>query len=135
MFTQSIGLGLYFVQGNASWRVLFGLQDVPIAALLGFSYWMPESPRWLCLKGRYTDALDTLRLLHGGQRDSEHDEHSSYYKEFAQIQAQVEEEKTYTSSLRRVVHKRTYLRRFALICAFFFFQQSVSLSDLRHLKH
>jgi hypothetical protein len=122
-FTQCISLGLYFVQGNTSWRLLFGLQYIPAAVLATFSFWMPESPRWLCLKGRHTESLDTLRLLHGNNRVVEHDENGSHYKEFLQIRAQIEEDKTYTRSWRKIIHKRSYLRRFALIMGFFFFQQ------------
>lgn len=123
LFTQCIGLGLYFVQGNTSWRVLFGLQYLPAAVLFLFSFWMPESPRWLSLKGRHAEALETLRRLHGSDSVGEHDESSSYYQEFVQIRAQIEEEKTHTGSWRKILRKRSYLRRFALICGFFFFQQ------------
>lgn len=123
LITQCIGLGLFFVRGNISWRLLFGLQYIPAAVLTLFSFWVPESPRWLCLKGKHTESLETLCLLHGGDRGVEHGENSSYHKEFLQIQAQIEEEKNYTSSWRKIIRKRSYLRRFALIMGFFFFQQ------------
>ena len=123
LVTQCIGLGLYFVRGDTSWRLLFGLQYVPPMVLAVFSFTVPESPRWLCLKGRDTEALETLRLLHGGGRVVEHDENGFYYKEFLQIRAQIEEEKTYTTSWSKIIRKKSYLRRFALIVVFFFFQQ------------
>jgi MFS family permease len=123
LLTQCVGLGLYFVRGNTSWRLLFGLQYGPPIVLAIFSFKVPESPRWLCLKGRDKEALETLRLLHGGDRVANHAETSSYYEEFLQIRSQIEEEKTYTTSWCKIVQKKSYLRRFALVTGFFFFQQ------------
>jgi hypothetical protein len=121
--TQSIGLGVYFVKGDASWRLLFGLQFVPATVLGLFSLYVPESPRWLCLNGKNTEALETLRLLNGGDGSIEYDGHGTNYREFLQMQAQIEEEKTYTRSWGKILRKKSYLRRFALIIGFFFFQQ------------
>lgn len=122
LVTQCIGLGLYFVRGNTSWRLLFGLQYVPPMILAAFSFAVPESPRWLCLKGRNTDALKILRLLHGYQSTDKDNENDIYYKDFLQIRAQIEEEKTYTTTWRTIFQTKSYLRRFALIIGFFFFQ-------------
>lgn len=123
LFTQVIGLGLYFVPGNASWRVLFGLQYIPITVLSTVSLWVPESPRWLCLKDRPTEAIHALQRLHGMKPTTEHDHSSSYYHEYLQIQAQIKEDQPYTKSWRTIITKRTYLKRFAIIWSFFFFQQ------------
>ena len=46
MFTEWVGLGFYFIQGNAAWRVLLGIQLVPACGMLLASFWMPFSPRW-----------------------------------------------------------------------------------------
>lgn len=123
LITQLIGLGLYFVRGNVSWRLLFGLQFVPSIVLLIGSFWVAESPRWLCLKGRNAEALNTVRRLHGWAGVSEDEADSQHYKEYTQIRAQIEEEKTYTSSWHAIFSRPSYLKRFALICGFFFFQQ------------
>lgn len=88
-----------------------------------FSFFVPESPRWLCLKGKNKEALETIRRLDGGAKDAENPGHDNIRSEFLQIQAQIEEEKTYTRSWRSILRKRSYLRRFALIIGFFFFQQ------------
>lgn len=77
----------------------------------------------MCLKGKNAEALETLRLLGGGDDNIEEDGHGTNYRDFLQIQAQIEEEKTYTRSWEKILRKRSYLRRFALIIGFFFFQQ------------
>src|SRR5262249_18444378 len=51
-----------------TWRLMFGLAAVPGAVfLLGLAF-LPESPRWLVLRGRIDDARASLRRL-GTPRD------------------------------------------------------------------
>lgn len=126
LFAQSIGLGVYFLDGNASWRLLFGLQCIPAVMMLTLSLWIPESPRWLCLRGRHEEALEVLQKLHADVQGSRDDEILLCHQEYALIRAQIEDEKTTTASWRRILTTRSYVKRFALICAFFFFQQSVN---------
>ncbi|MEP9358536.1 sugar porter family MFS transporter [Sphingomonas sp. KR3-1] len=45
------GLGAY------DWRVKFGITALPAALLLALLFAIPQSPRWLALKGRRTEAL------------------------------------------------------------------------------
>lgn len=45
---------------NASWRIPVALQAaMPAIQFLGV-WLLPESPRWLCAKGRTEDAFNTL---------------------------------------------------------------------------
>ncbi|KAK3650536.1 hypothetical protein LTR56_006241 [Elasticomyces elasticus] len=85
MITEWIGLGLFFVKGNASWRILFGLQLVPTAIMLIPSFWMPFSPRWLIMKDRQDEARIVLEKLHSHMKDDE----TFHQREFNQIQAQI----------------------------------------------
>ncbi len=118
--TTWIGLGLYFVGGTAAFRTLFGLQLVPGVCMLIGSIWMPESPRWLALTDRYDESLAVLKRIHG----NEHSEHDSFYaREFHQIKAQIELEKSEHLSLMDILTKASYRRRVILIMAFYFFQQ------------
>jgi MFS family permease len=85
MVTEWSGLAFYFIHGTASWRLLFGLQFAPGALMLAGSFFMPFSPRWLALKGRYDEAEEVLRRIHDNNEDQEF-----YEREFYQIKAQIE---------------------------------------------
>lgn len=43
-----------------------GLQLLPPAVILCGVWFIPESPRWLCLKDRHDEAADVLAKYHGG---------------------------------------------------------------------
>jgi hypothetical protein len=43
-----------------------GLQLFPPTVILCGVWFIPESPRWLCLKGRYEEAAQVLTKYHGG---------------------------------------------------------------------
>lgn len=82
------------------------------------SFWMPFSPRWLALKGRYEEALVVLERIHGGHHDE-----TFYRREFHQIKAQIEQDMRDRLGLKAMVTKRSYIKRVALIMGFFFFLQ------------
>lgn len=48
-----------------NWRLMLGSALLPALFVLGMCYTIPESPRWLIGKGRYSDAFHSLtRLRH-----------------------------------------------------------------------
>ncbi|KAI7886578.1 sugar transporter [Lichtheimia hyalospora FSU 10163] len=59
-----IGYGCAYIESDASWRVPLGIQLVPSIVLFLGCFILPYSPRWLCSKGRYDEALQTLAKLH-----------------------------------------------------------------------
>ncbi|ORY93621.1 sugar transporter [Syncephalastrum racemosum] len=59
-----IGYGCAYIDSDASWRVPLGLQLAPSVLLFFGCLILPYSPRWLCSKGRYDEALETLAKLH-----------------------------------------------------------------------
>jgi MFS transporter, SP family, xylose:H+ symportor len=50
-------------RGPESWRWMFGLGAIPSFLFLLGVTWLPESPRWLVMKGRIKEASDVLRKI------------------------------------------------------------------------
>lgn len=128
MFTEWVGLGFYFIKGNAAWRTLLGVQLVPAAAMLIASFWMPFSPRWLIMQGRDEEALETLRKLHGGTHGGDDE---FYMKEFHQIKAQYEIEKEEKLGIVAIFRRPSYRKRLYLIMTFSFFGQCTGIIPLQ----
>ena len=75
-----VSFGFSYVNGEASWRTIFGIQAIFAIILFVGTLILPRSPRfvqafkafnltsifrWLALKGRDEDCLRTLAKLHG----------------------------------------------------------------------
>lgn len=52
-----------YISGDWAYRLPFLIQMIPGFILAGMVLVMPFSPRWLCLRGRDTEALHTLSKL------------------------------------------------------------------------
>jgi MFS transporter, SP family, galactose:H+ symporter len=58
----------YLLAGGEHWRWMFAAAALP-AAMLGVGMvFMPESPRWLVLQGRYAEAKEILLRVRSGER-------------------------------------------------------------------
>ncbi|CAI0409966.1 unnamed protein product [Linum tenue] len=57
-----VGLA-WIVMPTLGWKWLVGLSAVPSFVLLIFYYWTPESPRYLCLKGKKDEALKIMEKV------------------------------------------------------------------------
>lgn len=65
-----IDFGLLFSDPNeVAWRFPLAFQIFFAAIILAFVMWLPESPRWLVLKGREDEARQTLTALLGHDAD------------------------------------------------------------------
>lgn len=69
------------------WRLGFAIQGIPALVLLLGVLYIPESPRWLCLKGRYEEAEAAFRRYHA---DGSNDEWCA--EQFALIHVNIREE-------------------------------------------
>lgn len=84
-----LGFGLSFINGGRSefqWRFIIAFQNVMLLLLLTSCWFFPESPRWLCMKGRRGEALYVLTRLRGAEN------HSAVVEELRQIETVVEME-------------------------------------------
>ena len=84
-----VEFGCSYINGDASFRIPWGLQMIPAIILSVGMLFFPESPRWLIDNDRESEALEILADLHGkGDPNNE-----LVQLEFAEIVDQVEYER------------------------------------------
>ncbi|QLQ78237.1 hypothetical protein HG537_0A04840 [Torulaspora globosa] len=64
-------MALLLADVKYAWRYLFGLSAVPALIFLVMFRFIPESPRWLVLKGEFPRAHATLRVIYPGATASQ----------------------------------------------------------------
>jgi MFS family permease len=70
----AVSLGCYFSKnGNFAWRFPLALQCLFPGILFIFSFWMPESPRWLILNDRLDEARTVVTRIHRSPQDENDD--------------------------------------------------------------
>lgn len=57
-----------FLTDENVWRWMLGVELVPAVLYFFFLFFVPRSPRWLCLKGMLEGAKDVLTSIHGEER-------------------------------------------------------------------
>jgi len=73
MISYWVDYGFSFLEPSTiSWRFPIGLQILFALIILVFVLGLPESPRWLILKGRETEALTVLACLSDLEEDDEY---------------------------------------------------------------
>lgn len=104
-----VGFGFYFWDGGSNtWRPPMALTMVwPLCLLIGLPF-LPESPRWLCMKGREAEAEKILIRLHSSSSDPDHTVASA---EFYQIRKQIEIDCTLGSTWMHIIRKPSYRKR------------------------
>lgn len=104
-----VGFAFFFWDGGSNtWRPPMALTMVwPLALLIGLPF-LPESPRWLCMKDRGAEAQRILEKLHSDARDPDH---SIAAAEFYQIQRQMEIDRTLGNSWMHIWRKPSYRKR------------------------
>lgn len=56
-------LGNFFGQVSHIWRYMIGFGIIPSILLFVGMYFVPESPRWLVMKNKISDAMTTLQII------------------------------------------------------------------------
>ncbi|KAI1639049.1 general substrate transporter [Biscogniauxia mediterranea] len=108
--------GSSFIQGEAAFRLPWGLQMIPAALLFLGLLVLPESPRWLAKKDRWDEAKGVLTLVHGKGNPNA----PIVSKEMAEIRENVEFERqnadvSYIELLRPRMINRTHIGIFTQI--------------------
>lgn len=62
---------LILASGDGSWRWMLGVEAIPALLFLALLTTVPESPRWLLVRGRHQEALEVLRAVRGRDADQE----------------------------------------------------------------
>ena len=55
-----IDFGMSYTQGSIAWRLPISLQLILAMSVVILLFGLPESPRWLCKRGREDEAIDVL---------------------------------------------------------------------------
>jgi sugar porter (SP) family MFS transporter len=57
-----------FLTDENVWRWMLGVEFIPAASYFILLFFVPKSPRWLYLKGRFEEAKKVLNKIHGSER-------------------------------------------------------------------
>ncbi|WVQ96917.1 hypothetical protein IAU59_004025 [Kwoniella sp. CBS 9459] len=90
-----------------SWRLPLGFQVAPAVPLVLLTSLLPESPRWLMIKGRHEEALQTLARLHS--RGNIND--PFVQGEFQDMKGSVDSDAALDQSWGQIFYNKTNLRR------------------------
>lgn len=104
-------LTAWLLAGTRSWEAILGLSAIPAAAVCFAMLRFPDSPRWYAMKGRYDEALATLRRV-DPRSDGE-----------AQLQAIRADMSAGEHGRFREIFTRRYARATFFVIAFGFFVQ------------
>jgi sugar porter (SP) family MFS transporter len=103
---------------TVDWRLFFGLGAVPAIAGLILRFEMPESPRWLMRKGRYSDARETFSRL-GVEVSLEDVERTAHELDQAEEEQSRKYRRGWTPGVKRAL---------MVVCGFFVFQQITGIN-------
>jgi putative MFS transporter len=101
---MAAGCSMWLV-ADYGWRVLFYIGAIPILLGLAVIMLMPESPRWLAIRGRTEEAGDVLRKLGANEEDVRN----------------LQSEKAVRKLPLTTLLKPPYLKRFIFTSGYFFF--------------
>ncbi|KAI0370481.1 general substrate transporter [Pilatotrama ljubarskyi] len=130
LIASFIGYGCYHgLTGQAQWRVPLAIQLLPAIPLAFFILLLPESPRYLAMKGRNEEALRVLARLH-----AHGDVHDTFVvNEYKEILAQVRVEQQETrEAWAQLFMVKSNFRRLVLGIAIQFSIQMTGVSVIQY---
>jgi hypothetical protein len=109
---------------DLQWRLPLAIQNVtPLILLLGV-YWIPESPRYLCLKDRNDEALAVLKKIHHDPADPSE---ATAVAEHFQIMQQVQLDRQIPSGYIDMFRNPSWRKRCILTIFLLFATQSAGV--------
>ncbi|OAG38060.1 hypothetical protein AYO21_07782 [Fonsecaea monophora] len=111
LVAQWIGVAFYHVNGSGGWRGPLAIQCLFPALILGLIWLLPESPRWLYMKGRSEDALKVLIRLHSSKSSESHEFAD---REYQILKAQIDFETPSKTSLWKMVKQPPLRKRLVI---------------------
>lgn len=107
------GVGFYFLPGNdIQWRMPFVIICGLCLLVLVLLPFIPESPRWLMMKGRQEEAEIVVRMLHTDRGDT----NDTFVRfEISQMDLQIQEERDLSVSYWQMFAEKRWRRR-SLLC-------------------
>ena len=82
-----------FLTDENVWKWMLGVELIPALCYFIFLFFVPNSPRWLYLKGRYEDAKKVLVQIHGKERGG---------LEIASIEKSIDEDKNKSKAALKI---------------------------------
>jgi SP family arabinose:H+ symporter-like MFS transporter len=102
--------------GGADWRLILGIGAIPALIAVALRSKMPESPRWLMLRGRFEETRKAFGRL---GMDVSEDEVRAAANEAARIERERRRKSAWTAGVRRAL---------IVVCVFFVFQQITGIN-------
>jgi hypothetical protein len=123
--TSYMGMAFYFASSSATkWRGLLGIALLWPAMMILITFFMPESPRSLLMKGRVEEAREIVMRLHSVKGDPEYEFARS---EFYQMVKRTEVDRTLDPGWVAMFMKKGYRRRTTLATRFAFIGHSTGV--------
>ncbi|KAH8107644.1 general substrate transporter [Cristinia sonorae] len=113
--------GTFNIQGSWSWRVPSAIQGLPSVLQVLLIWFVPESPRWLCSKGRESEALQILAYYHA---DGNAEDPLVEY-EFEEIKAAIKFDKEVAANVgwKSLIMNKGNRKRLRIMIGIAFFSQ------------
>ncbi|KAF4332219.1 hypothetical protein FBEOM_13980 [Fusarium beomiforme] len=128
MTSNWIGFGVSYTKGQFTYRFPVGLQVFLALLLLGLSFTIPESPRYLIERGELEKAEAVLKRLRVPHDDG-------IERELRQMRDQIQwERENEESSLKVMVTKPSYRKRLLLGCGVQIGQQICGISAINYYQ-
>ena len=109
-----VGFGCYYSKNlTFGWRGPIAFTCIPALLLAIGCIWVPETPRYLLLRGRSDEAWRNLQRLH---RDPNDPSNSAAHEEFIHMKAAIEYERTQPTGYMGIFKTPSYRKRAFLSC-------------------